>query len=183
MLLWDMHAVILSILGEITKGDQQIMTSQEDAYGYVIDHSIDTQREEYITNQLVAFNRTHTTALATPPITPSPLQVYVLDALRRTVGGLIGRTNSVPQWLEISVIWIEESTRGHGIGRRLMEEAEREGRQRGCRYARLVTSNFQAPEFYRKLGYIAYGTLENCPPGETNFYLWKELEPHEPTLG
>jgi len=25
--------------------------------------------------------------------------------------------------------------------------------------------------------------LENCPPGETIFYLWKELEPHEPTLG
>ena len=91
--------------------------------------------------------------------------------------------NSIPKWLEISVLWIEESTRGHGVGRRLMEEAEREGRQRGCRYARLVTSNFQAPEFYRKLGYIAYGTLENCPPGETNFYLWKELEPHEPTLG
>ena len=49
MLLWDMHAVILSILGEITKGDQQIMTSQEDSAGYVIDYGIDTQREEYIT--------------------------------------------------------------------------------------------------------------------------------------
>jgi ribosomal protein S18 acetylase RimI-like enzyme len=159
------------------------MTSQEDSDGYVIDCSIDTQREEYITNQLVAFNQTHTTALATSPIAPSLLQLYVLDALGRTVGGLIGRTNSIPHWLEISVIWIEESIRGHGAGRRLMEEAEREGRQRGCLYARLATSNFQAPGFYRKLGYIAYGTLQNCPPGETIFYLWKELEPREPALG
>lgn len=151
------------------------MTSQEDSDGYVIDHSIDTLREEYITNQLVAFNQAHTTARATPQTDPSPLQISLLDVSGRMVGGVIGRTNSIPQWLEISIIWIEESVRRHGAGRRLMEEAEREGRQRGCHYARVATSSYQAPGFYQKLGYSVYGTLENCPPGETVFYLWKEL--------
>lgn len=32
----------------------------------------------------------------------------------------------------------------------------------------------------QKLGYILYGTLENCPPGETAFYLWKNLDQHDP---
>jgi GNAT superfamily N-acetyltransferase len=58
-----------------------------------------------------------------------------------------------------------------------MERAEREALRRGCHYARLATGNFQAPVFYQKLGYTLYGTLENCPPGETVFYFWKKLDP------
>lgn len=44
-----------------------------------------------------------------------------------------------------------------------------------CRYARLATSDYQAPAFYRKLGYQLYGQLENCPAGETVYYFYKEL--------
>ena len=39
----------------------------------------------------------------------------------------------------------------------------------------IATSNFQAPGFYEHLGYALYGRLENCPPGETVLYFWKEL--------
>jgi ribosomal protein S18 acetylase RimI-like enzyme len=82
--------------------------------------------------------------------------------------------------LEISVIWIEERLRQHGLGRRLMEQAEHVAVERGCQYARLATSNFQVSLFYQKLGYGLYGTLDNCPPGETVFYLWKKLGSHSP---
>ncbi|HUY77275.1 MAG TPA: GNAT family N-acetyltransferase [Ktedonobacterales bacterium] len=91
-------------------------------------------------------------------------------------GGLVGRTHAIAQWLEVSVVWVDEQARGQGMGRWLMAEAEREAIGRGCQFARLATSNFQAPGFYEKLGYALYGRLENCPPGETIFYFWKALD-------
>ena len=50
-----------------------------------------------------------------------------------------------------------------------------EAKKRGCHYARLATGDYQAPDFYRKVGYRLYGELENCPRGETVYYFCKEL--------
>ncbi|GCE31373.1 N-acetyltransferase [Dictyobacter alpinus] len=142
---------------------------------YIFDPNISIQREQYLTNQLLAYNQTHSAALPIEHVDPSPLQITVLDPTGMVLGGLVGRTHAIPQWFEISIVWIDEALRQHGLGRRLMMEAEREAQQRGCRYARVTTSDFQAPGFYQRLGYILYGKLENCPPGEAVFYLWKNL--------
>lgn len=143
---------------------------------YLFDHTVNVQREEYITNQLIAFNQAHSTALPIEHVDPLPLQITLLDARGTVLGGLVGRTHAIPQWLEISIIWIDESQRNHGLGQQLMKEVEQEARQRGCHYARVTTSDFQAPGFYQKLGYTLYGKLENCPPGETVLYFWKSLD-------
>ena len=74
------------------------------------------------------------------------------------------------------MIWVDETLRRQGFGRQLLERAEKEARMRDCRYARLATSDYQAPGFYQKLGYTLYGQLENCPPGETAYYFWKDLQ-------
>ncbi len=156
------------------------MTQETSSDQYVFDHTINEQRDDYLTNQLITFNQTHSTALPIEHVDPSPLQISLLARTGTVLGGLVGRTHAIPQWLEISIIWLDEPFRRHGLGRQLMEEAEREARQRGCHYARVATSDFQAPAFYQKLGYILYGTLDNCPPGETVFYLWKHLDQHDP---
>jgi ribosomal protein S18 acetylase RimI-like enzyme len=104
-----------------------------------------------------------------------PIQLYVLDREGAVVGGLIGRTHHIPTWLEITVLWVDEATRGQGLGRQLMERAEEEARARGCRAARTATSDFSAPGFYERLGYRLYGRLEDCPPGETVYYYRKDL--------
>jgi GNAT superfamily N-acetyltransferase len=101
--------------------------------------------------------------------------VALRDSDGRLIAGLIGRTHALAFWLEISVVWVDAAYRRHGLGRRLMEAAEQEARQRGCRFARTATSDFQAPGFYVKLGYVPYGRLEDCPPGEMVFYLRKVL--------
>lgn len=156
------------------------MTQEGNPDRYIFDQTISPQREEYLTNQLLAFNQTHSTAFPIEHIDPLPLQISLLDATGTVLGGLVGRTHTIPQWFEISIIWIDESLRRHSLGRQLMEEAECEARRRGCHYARVATSDFQAPAFYQKLGYILYGTLENCPPGETVFYFWKNLDQPAP---
>ncbi len=151
------------------------MQQDENQEQYIFDQSVSEQREDFITNQLIAFNEAHSTAFAAELYEPQPLHIYVLDRAGNVVAGLVGRTHSLPSWLEVSIIWTDERARRQGLGRQLMERAENEARQHGCRYARAATSNYQAPGFYRKLGYQLYGTLENCPPGETVFYFWKEL--------
>jgi ribosomal protein S18 acetylase RimI-like enzyme len=153
------------------------MSEEQDIERFVFDHRVDEQREDYITNQLIAYNLANTTARPLEVYEPLPLHVFALDATGAVRGGLVGRTHSIPQWLEISVIWVDERLRHHGLGRKLMEDAEREAWQRGCRYARLATGNYQAPGFYERLGYSLYGRLENCPAGETVYYYWKEITP------
>jgi GNAT superfamily N-acetyltransferase len=143
---------------------------------YIFDESINAEREDYITDQLIRFNQAHSKATPVEYVDPAPLQITLLHSEGAILGGLVGRTHSIPQWLEITIIWIEEDLRGQGLGRQLIERAEQEGRRRGCRYARVTTSDFQAPEFYQKLGYSLYGRLENCPQGETVFYFWKALD-------
>jgi ribosomal protein S18 acetylase RimI-like enzyme len=145
-----------------------------DIYRFSLD--IDDVHEDYVTAKLVEFNKPYASPLwQNPPHPRAPLQVYVTNADDVVIGGLIGRTHAIPEWLEISVIWVDEAMRGRGIGRKLMQLAETQARQRGCRFARLTTSQYQAPGFYQKLGYILYGTLANVPRGETDYFFWKEL--------
>ena len=157
-----------------------MMPREESQDQYVFDQTVSELREDYLTNQLVAFNLAHSTALPIEQHDPLPLHLYILDQAGTILGGLVGRTHTIPMWFEISVIRIEERLRHQGLGRHLMEQAEHVAYQRGCHYARLATGNFQAPAFYQKLGYTLYGTLENCPPGETVFYFWKKLGPALP---
>ncbi len=153
------------------------MNGENSQEQYIFDQTVDEQREDYVTSQLVAFNLAHSTALPVQQHDPFPLHLYILDQAGTVLGGLTGRTHAIPAWFEISVIWIEERLRNRGLGRRLMEQAEQIAYQRGCHYARLATSDYQAPAFYQKLGYTLYGTLENCPPGEMAFYFWKKIGP------
>ncbi len=46
-----------------------------------------------------------------------------------------------------------ENAQKKGLGTLLMIEAENLFRQQGAKYAQLATAGFQAPEFYKKMGY------------------------------
>lgn len=144
-------------------------------HGLTLHRQVDAARADDLTERLVAFNRAHTTAAPGEPRERQPLQLFALDETGAMRAGLIGRTHAIADWLEISLLWVDEEVRGQGLGRQLMREAERVARERGCRFARLATSTYQAPGFYERLGYALYGQLADCPPGETVSYYWKAL--------
>jgi GNAT superfamily N-acetyltransferase len=89
------------------------------------------------------------------------------------VGGLYGST--LFSYLRVDLLFVPESMRRSGIGRKLMAEAEAEALRRGCRAASLDTYSFQARGFYERLGYSVFGIVDECPPGHSRIYLTKRL--------
>jgi ribosomal protein S18 acetylase RimI-like enzyme len=99
------------------------------------------------------------------------LVLFVRDNAEHIAGGLLGYTHW--RWLFVQNLWVAESLRGTGHGRRLLELAELEAGRRGCEHAYLDTFDFQARGFYEKLGYELFGQLEDYPPGHTKYFLHK----------
>jgi GNAT superfamily N-acetyltransferase len=103
-----------------------------------------------------------------------PLQVVVRDeASGAILGGIIGRTSM--GLLTIERVYLPEALRGQDIGTRMMALAETEARRRGCRSGILDTFSFQAPEFYKRLGWTVFGTIPGRPDGVSRIYLTKDL--------
>jgi GNAT superfamily N-acetyltransferase len=102
-----------------------------------------------------------------------PLACLARLASGRVIGGAIGR--SWGQCCEIQQIWVDESRRHHGVGSRIMRLVEDEARRRGCARVYLDTFTFQAPEFYRRLGYRAIAEIPGFPDGATKFIMAREL--------
>jgi ribosomal protein S18 acetylase RimI-like enzyme len=100
-----------------------------------------------------------------------PLAVVARDEDGALLGGVAGRT-VYGQFL-IEVVWVAEACRGTGLGRRLMEQAEALARERGCVAAQVDTLSFQAPGFYRKLGFGVIGTIGGFPPGHDRHFMFK----------
>jgi ribosomal protein S18 acetylase RimI-like enzyme len=101
------------------------------------------------------------------------LKLFVRDDSGMIRGGLLGHIWG--GWLHITDLWLAEAARGNGLGRRLMGLAEDEARADGCRYVYLDSHTFQAPDFYKKLGYEEFGRLKDSPLGHEQVFLWKRL--------
>jgi ribosomal protein S18 acetylase RimI-like enzyme len=76
---------------------------------------------------------------------------------------------------EIKFLWVREAERRGGLGSRLLEAAEGEARARGCMRVVLSTHSSQAPEFYRRHGYVECGRAEGYPRGHAQIFLAKTL--------
>jgi GNAT superfamily N-acetyltransferase len=154
------------------------------------------KRRDQLLTALRATNESRSPHLAslrgTPAENPSPLEVYALDApgpdgepgeaadagaAGELLGGLAGHLRY--GWLHIDLLWVAERARGSGLGARLVGDAEAEAVRRGCGRSRVETWDFQAPGFYRKLGYRIVSAVPDYPPGVTDYLLVKELHSNE----
>jgi len=126
------------------------------------------EQVQYLEDRLYEFNSSVTR------ITDGEgLAIFVRDDAGHIVAGICGHT-----WggcCEIRQVWVHEKHRGQGVGRRLLELAETEARRRGCFQIVLATDSFQAPEFYRKLGFEIVDSLPDYPRGHQHLHLRKVL--------
>lgn len=101
------------------------------------------------------------------------LTAFLRDDAGALVAGISGFTWG--GYAKVEYLWIAESHRRAGLGRRLLGAAEDEARARGCALLVLDTHDFQAPGFYAKLGYEPCGRVEDIPRGSGQTWFKKSL--------
>ncbi len=55
------------------------------------------------------------------------------------------------------------------------KNAEDEAKARGCHSVHVDTMSWQAPEFYKKFGYVVISELQDIPTGHKKYHLIKQL--------
>jgi GNAT superfamily N-acetyltransferase len=75
----------------------------------------------------------------------------------------------------IRYLYLAADLRRQRLGTLLMQAVEREALARGCRQILLETYSFQAPGFYRKLGFEQIGDTPDYPQGHRYLTMLKRL--------
>ena len=116
---------------------------------------------------LVAYNTQKACKMGYVPVSVS------LREKGKIVGGLVGEIFF--GWMFVSLFWIDDKYRGKGFGQRLLGAAETQARKNGVKNVYLDTFSFQAPAFYKKLGYREFGRLKDYPAGHDRVWMTKAL--------
>jgi len=139
-------------------------------YEFSIEQSTSEDRD-CVDDKIVGFNSIQV------PFTQSEKFIRI-DYVIKNNGIIIAGINSLLYcWkcLYIDVLWVDDQFRHQGLGSQLLHRVEDEARNLGCKLAHLDTFDFQGKDFYLKNGYEIFGTLKDCPPGHTRYYLNKKL--------
>jgi GNAT superfamily N-acetyltransferase len=78
-------------------------------------------------------------------------------------------------YCELHAMWVEESLRGRGLGRALVERAEAAARERGCALVVFFAYDLLAADLYERLGYETVAVIEGCPAGSAARWYRKRL--------
>ena len=134
-----------------------------------VSFNVSEQEREAILKPLRAYNLSHTGEMPFETV-----GILLRDpATQAVVGGLYGKISY--GWMFIELLSIPDSLRTQGAGTRLMHAAEELARQRACVGIWLDTFSFQAPGFYRKLGFSEFGHITDYPPGHQRHFFEKRL--------
>ncbi|HEY3644767.1 MAG TPA: GNAT family N-acetyltransferase [Gammaproteobacteria bacterium] len=97
----------------------------------------------------------------------------IRDPQGRIVAGVNGHT-----WggcCYVAQLWVHESARHRGLGSSLLHAVEVHARGRGCSQVVLSSHDFQAPDLYRRLGYVECARIADYPRGHSDIIFTKRL--------
>jgi ribosomal protein S18 acetylase RimI-like enzyme len=126
------------------------------------------QIEAFLAERIYEFN-----ANATGFFDGEEFAAALRDSDDRIVAAVSGHT-----WggcCQISQLWVHESARQQGLGKSLMLAVEAHALGKKCKQIVLSSHTFQAPEFYRQLGYIEQARISDHPQGHSNIHFTKYL--------
>jgi len=129
------------------------------------------EESRYVRNRLIEFN-----AGQLPDDLKNRYEEINLH-LKDDEGNVIAGLLSVLcwNWLEVDILWVDSLYRKQGQGSKLLMEAEKIAREKGCTFIKLNTFSFQAPDFYKKHGYREIAVIDDAPRGFKHYYFMKEL--------
>ena len=132
---------------------------------------IDKESYDKVVELLVEYNLSRTKQFENE--INKPIEIIARNEMNEIIGGLYGR--SIWGTLEIKTFVVRSENRNAGIGRELIIEAEKEAKNRNCRFISLDTFSFQAPEFYEKFGFEKIGSETDFPKGFEKYYYRKRI--------
>jgi GNAT superfamily N-acetyltransferase len=130
------------------------------------DDSVETARA--IRDGLTEFNRK---AVNFPE--PVPVNVAVRDDDGVLRGGVVARV--ALDTVYIDIVWLDDTLRGSGHGRTMMEQVEEKARSLGAKLAWLYTLSWQARPFYERLGYSVFGEMPFGDGAHHRYFMRKDL--------
>ena len=90
------------------------------------------------------------------------------------VAGIVAE--AVFDTVEVEFLCVKENCRGKGYGRALLRYVEEQAKKDGRKRILLNTYSFQAPEFYRSLGYEELLRIDPCFKEYKQYYFHKKLD-------
>ncbi len=84
--------------------------------------------------------------------------------------------------LYIDQLWLDENLREQGIGTQLMQSAEVLGKEKKCLFLTVNTMDWEALDFYKKLGYYVEYERTGYLNHSTMYFLRKSITPEAPNI-
>jgi GNAT superfamily N-acetyltransferase len=101
------------------------------------------------------------------------VRLVLRDSEGLVVGGLDAYTTI--RIMALEALWVDSRYRGQGYGRKLLTRAEEIAKEHGCISVSSHCLSFQSPEFFHRLGYGVFGTVDAYVDGHTEELLIKRL--------
>lgn len=127
--------------------------------------------------RIVDIGLTDANFAAAPLERVTALTCFARDASGAVVGGAVGR--SWGECCELQQLWVAPEHRQQGVGTRLVKRFEARAKERGCRTFYLTTFSFQAPTFYKSLGYAAAHEIRGFPSGIGKYLMTRTVATDE----
>jgi GNAT superfamily N-acetyltransferase len=102
-----------------------------------------------------------------------PFASFLRDAEKAVVGGISGWTWGKTCF--IGHLFVPAELRKQGYGTQLVQAVEAEAVNRGCDQTVVRTHDFQAPQFYIKLGFSVIARIPDYPVGHQEITMIKLL--------
>jgi GNAT superfamily N-acetyltransferase len=129
------------------------------------------EESAYIRKRLIEFNAEHVPENLSSRY--EEINLTIKDDSGKVIGGLL--STLCWNWIEVEILWVDESSRGLGFGSRLLNQIEYIAKEKGCTFIKLNTFSFQAPEFYLKKGYEEVAVFKDAPLGSNHYYFKKAI--------
>ena len=132
---------------------------------------------EFVRNKVKAFNRSSMPEAYAGEDTDVNFMRQIDVILKDGEGAIIGGALADVYWgsAYLSWLWVDDTLRGTGLGRKLMNELEAQARSMDCKFVWMRTFSWQAKGFYEKIGYKVVGHVEDHPPGQSFYTLRKDF--------
>ncbi|QGQ96509.1 GNAT family N-acetyltransferase [Paenibacillus psychroresistens] len=135
-----------------------------------ISNDLNSSDKTYVVDKMIEYNLMHF-----PDDLKGRYQEFTLT-LENTDGQIFGGiTGEICwNWMEVEYLFVDETYRKLGYGKKLLLEAEKLAKAKNCEFIKLDTLSFQALDFYKSQGFVVFGTIQNAGR-HTHYYLKKDI--------